>query len=93
MPSQPFGQSGDGSLAAELTHLQATLRASLETLKSAKVAPELQAALHDDKNLPDKALARLASDTIDLLSQLEQLLQPAHLVLADHFLGAWCDLE
>lgn len=84
MPSLPFGEE---NLATVLSNLQQNLGASLASLKSAKIASELQAALHDDKSLPDKALAGLASDTVDLLAEIEKLLQPAHLVLADHFLG------
>ena len=84
MPSQPFGEE---SLATVLSNLQQTLHASLDALKTANVAAELQGTLHDDTRLPDKAIASLASGTVDLLAEVEQLLQPAHLVLADHFLG------
>lgn len=83
MGSQPSSQD----IATVLSALQQTLRASLEGLKSPRIAAQLQVALHDDKHLPDKTIASLASDTVDLLSEVEKLLQPAHLVLADHFLG------
>lgn len=48
---------------------------------------ELLAALHDHDRLPDKRLAGLASQSVDMLHQIEQLLEPGPLVLADHFLG------
>jgi hypothetical protein len=85
MGSQPASQD----LATVLSALRQTLRDSLETLNTPTIASELQAALHDDKQLPDKDIANLASDTVDLLSGVEKLLQPAHLVLADHFLGMY----
>jgi hypothetical protein len=85
MGSQPASQD----LATVLSALRQTLRDSLEALNTPTVASELQAALHDDKQLPDKTIASLASDTVDLLSGVEKLLQPAHLVLADHFLGMY----
>ncbi|UNI23714.1 hypothetical protein JDV02_009516 [Purpureocillium takamizusanense] len=84
MSSQPFGED---SLATALGNLQQTLRTALDALKSPATAAALQSALHDDTRLPDKAIAGLASDAVDLLAEVEQLLQPAHLILADHFLG------
>jgi uncharacterized protein YfeS len=86
MPSHPFGGT-DATTVLEA--LQQTLRESVDTLTSPKVAAELQETLHNDKRLPDQAIAGLASDVVDLLSKIEQLLQPAHLVLADHFLGRY----
>ncbi|KAK8157443.1 O-methyltransferase-domain-containing protein [Phyllosticta citrichinensis] len=37
--------------------------------------------------LPDPELTKLANKSIDLLHEIEQMLEPGHLVLADHFLG------
>lgn len=84
MPSQLLGEE---RLTAVLVDLQQTLRSTLQTLKSAKVAEALAEALHNDEHLPDKAMALLALDNVNLLSEVEKLLQPAHLVLADHFFG------
>ncbi|KAF2179237.1 putative O-methyltransferase [Zopfia rhizophila CBS 207.26] len=47
----------------------------------------LQSALHDTHNLPDQKTEKLASQALDLLSEVRLLLEPGHLVLADHFLG------
>lgn len=82
MPSQLLGEE---RLTAVLVDLQQTLRSALQTLKSAKVAEVLEEALHNDEHLPDKAMALLALDNVNLLSEVEKLLQPVHLVLADHF--------
>ncbi|KAF2128310.1 putative O-methyltransferase [Dothidotthia symphoricarpi CBS 119687] len=84
MPSHPFGGNNATTV---LEGLQQTLRESIDALTSPKVAAELQETLHNDKRLPDQDIAGLASEVIDLVSKIEQLLQPAHLVLADHFLG------
>lgn len=69
-----------GTLVRDLTK-------SLNALKVEPTGPELQQALHDDKTLPEKGIFTQSSEAIDLLHQIEQLLEPAHLVLADHFLG------
>ncbi|KAL5364142.1 S-adenosyl-L-methionine-dependent methyltransferase [Aspergillus floccosus] len=52
---------------------------------------ELQRRLHDHAEgvLPDAKLATLANEAIDLLHSVEQMLEPGHLVLADHFLGGY----
>jgi hypothetical protein len=84
MPSHPFGEK---IAATVLDDLKQTLRGSYDALTSPGVAAELQETLHDDKHLPDEAIAGLASEVVDLLSMIEHLLQPGHLVLADHFLG------
>ncbi|OTB04090.1 hypothetical protein M426DRAFT_321185 [Hypoxylon sp. CI-4A] len=47
----------------------------------------LQTTLHNTEKLPDRKLSLLASETLDLLSEVRQLLEPGHLILADHFLG------
>lgn len=83
----PSGQDEREGLAEVLGTLQRALTTSVEALKSPGVAAELQESLHHDRRLPDKTMASLAAATVDMLSQVEQMLQPAHLVLADHFLG------
>lgn len=59
----------------------------LDALKIEGTGAELHKALHDDQTLPDKQTAAMASETVNLLRKVEQLLEPGHLVLADHFLG------
>lgn len=63
------------------------LRASLKALTAPQTSSQLASGLHDTEKLPDRFLTQQASEAVDLLSELEKLLQPAHLVLADHFLG------
>lgn len=70
-----------------LEKLVLDLKTSLEALKEESTWSQLQDALHDDKTLPDKTILMQSSEAIDLLHQIGQLLEPAHLVLADHFLG------
>ncbi|KAH8723131.1 putative O-methyltransferase [Phaeosphaeriaceae sp. PMI808] len=84
MPSHPFGEN---SAATVLEVLQHTLRESIDALTAPKVVAELEETIHNDNRLPDQTIACLASDVVDLLSKIEQLLQPANLVLADHFFG------
>ncbi|MCJ1348215.1 hypothetical protein MMC31_006446 [Peltigera leucophlebia] len=69
-----------GTLVRDLT-------TSLDALKGEPTWSELREALHDDKRLPEKEIFTKSSEAIDLLHQIGQLLVPAHLVLADHFLG------
>ncbi|KAF7128642.1 hypothetical protein CNMCM5793_003493 [Aspergillus hiratsukae] len=59
------------------------------TQLSGPLHPELLTSLHDHREgkLPDAKLGQLAARTIDLLHQVEQLLEPSSVVLADHFLG------
>jgi len=58
-----------------------------DTLKEPTLNAELMKALHDTTCLPDKDTAQLAAQAIDLLHETAQILQPGHLILADHFLG------
>jgi hypothetical protein len=66
-------------------HLEKTFK----LLQSPKISKELHAALHNHEPglLPSVTGTALANRSIDLLHQIEQLLEPGHLVLADHFLG------
>ena len=70
-----------------LIHLIDALRSSLKVLKG-EAKGQVIAQLHDHDKLPDKKLANLASEAIDLLHETEQLLEPGSLTLADHFLGS-----
>lgn len=71
------------SLEGLIGHLQA----SIGYFEQEAIKSQLISALHDHQKLPDKKTAGLASQAIDLLYRLQQLLEPGHLVLADHFLG------
>ncbi|PSN67010.1 S-adenosyl-L-methionine-dependent methyltransferase [Corynespora cassiicola Philippines] len=76
-------------MSTALNSLNTQLEDVLRTLKSEPVNSELQKGLHDHSEgaLPDPELSKLASRSIDLLHEIEQMLEPGHLVLADHFLG------
>jgi hypothetical protein len=75
-------------MEATLSILSASLKEATSQLQGPLNAERL-AALHDHREgkLPDAVLSELAAQTIDLLHQVEQLLEPSSLVLADHFLG------
>ncbi|MCJ1271572.1 hypothetical protein MMC22_011474 [Lobaria immixta] len=70
-----------------LEKLVIDLKTSLEGLQEESTLSQLQDALHDDQKLPDTKTSAQASVAIDLLHQIGHLLEPAHLILADHFLG------
>ncbi|KAJ6151365.1 hypothetical protein N7470_007959 [Penicillium chermesinum] len=74
-------------MEAALSFLFASLKEASSQLQGPLNAERL-AALHDHREgkLPDAALSELAAQTIDRLHQVEQLLEPSSLVLADHFL-------
>ena len=73
--------------AEALSKLIQDLKVSLKALNDEGVAKELQVALHGSKQLPDKATAALAAEAVDLMGELDLLLEPGHMILADHFLG------
>lgn len=68
-----------------LTDLSQNLEWSL--LKLQRLGPELSQSLHNDLQLPDRAIALVAAKAIDTLRQIQLLLDPPVLILADHFLG------
>lgn len=76
------------ALESALSELIRDLRVSVKSFNDNAVSKELQDVLHDPQRLPDKEIARLASEAVDLLGELDILLEPAHIILADHFLGA-----
>ncbi|PGH15387.1 hypothetical protein AJ80_05571 [Polytolypa hystricis UAMH7299] len=71
-----------------LQNLNSHLSSVHEQLKG-KLQGELTSRLHnhDQGKLPEKELEKLATESINLLHSIEQMLEPGHLVLADHFLG------
>lgn len=72
-----------------LESLNVHLEHTLQHFNGNHIQRELQEALHNhgENSLPRAEIAALANKSIDLLHEIEQLLEPAHLVLADHFLG------
>jgi len=72
-----------------LTYLNGYLQAVLQRLNGDEVRDQLQAALHNHEEgvLPSPRMTEITTKTIDLLHNIEQILEPGHLVLADHFLG------
>jgi gliotoxin/aspirochlorine biosynthesis O-methyltransferase len=79
--------NGVASIEGLLEHLISSLNDSLGALKTGATRAHLDAVLHNDTKLPEKKIATMASEAINLLHQIGQLLEPGHLVLADHFLG------
>ncbi|KAK2016425.1 O-methyltransferase glim [Colletotrichum eremochloae] len=77
----------DEGVAILLETLTKTLSKLVGTLKEPKVQRELALKLHDADILPNKHIGSLAANAVDLLEEAKQLLQPAQLVLADHFMG------
>ncbi|KAI1824922.1 S-adenosyl-L-methionine-dependent methyltransferase [Xylaria intraflava] len=73
--------------------MESVLQQLVDSLRSAShklggdLNQSLNAALHDDTKLPDRKASLLASEALDLLSELRLLLEPGHLILADHFMG------
>ncbi|MCJ1247519.1 hypothetical protein MMC30_004733 [Trapelia coarctata] len=80
--------SSDGAVTALNTLIQLWTM-----LKSRLNEPGLQAeinrGLHDLEKLPDKEIVPLAAKAGDVLHDIEQMLQPTQLVLADHLLGTF----
>ena len=72
--------------------MESILQELVDSLKSSsrQLAQEkhlFQAALHDTDRLPSQKLSSLASQALDLLSEIRLSLEPAHVLLADQFLG------
>ncbi|KAH8160893.1 hypothetical protein CIB48_g7358 [Xylaria polymorpha] len=69
-----------------LQHLIDSLKSASHRLRG-DLNQSLNATLHDDTKLPDRKTSLLAAQALDLLSELRLLLEPGHLILADHFMG------
>ena len=74
------------ALEYTLIHLIDSVQSTLKILKG-DAKDQLNQFLHDSRKLPEKKIANLASQAIDILHETQQLLEPSSLVLADHFLG------
>lgn len=77
------------ALQETLTKLIQDLKVSVKSFNDDAVSKELQAVLHDPRQLPERRIADLATEAVDLLGELDILLEPGHIILADHFLGAY----
>lgn len=82
----PLTDAERTALQTSLEALNRQVEATRNILRSNSQKALLQ-TLHTDQELPDPALEALAGKTINLLHETQQLLEPGHLVLADHFLG------
>ncbi|KAF2276639.1 putative O-methyltransferase [Westerdykella ornata] len=60
---------------------------ALRTASTQLDESNVEEVLHDTEKLPDKKVAELASEALDLLDELRLKLEPRQLILADHFLG------
>ena len=75
------------ALESTLSKLIQDLKLSVRSFEDEDVAKELKDVLHDPQQLPDKRTASLAAEAVDLLGDLDLVLEPGHIILADHFLG------
>jgi hypothetical protein len=73
------------SLYEILKELHANLAKTLEKLKN--LNPSLEESLHNGYELPNPENVNQAARTVDLLHEVQVLLDPPVLTLADHFLG------
>lgn len=92
MPESDIPMTADGrKLGTEITGLLSELNNylsdALENLKSQ--VPGL--GLQDDDHLPDPETSNLAARAVDLTHQIQLLLDPPVLILADHFLGTYIE--
>ncbi|KAK8119943.1 uncharacterized protein PG998_004569 [Apiospora kogelbergensis] len=86
MDSRDHETSGiDLDLTDILSEVGKSLESCLKTLKS--LGPRLEEAIHHDERLPDAQVLEKAAQAVDLANQVQQLLDPSELILADHFLG------
>lgn len=69
-----------------LHELNASLESAVRRLNGDEKST-LQESLHNTDALPNKTTLALAGQILDLLSEVQHLLEPRHLVLADHYLG------
>ncbi|KAI1692507.1 o-methyltransferase domain-containing protein [Ditylenchus destructor] len=75
------------SLSQTLVQLEASLTAFLSVLTNDAVKKELQELLHNNETLPNKEVLKRATSVVDKLGEMQSILEPAHLILADHFFG------
>lgn len=86
MNSQSETSSEDvSSLSRILFDLNKSLQVNLKNIKS--LGNKLDETLHHEVQLPDLEVLGKAAEAVDLLHQIQVLLDPKGLILADHFLG------
>lgn len=73
-------------MESTLNDLNSALKRTLGQLNGDNKV-SLSADLHNTDQFPDKKVSLLANEALDLLSEIRLLLEPGHLILADHFLG------
>jgi gliotoxin/aspirochlorine biosynthesis O-methyltransferase len=84
----------NASRTAPLTELEAVLqeltlnvRVAVAKLKG-PLKSAVRESLHDPNTLPEARCSAIAADVVDVLHEVQQLVEPRTLILADHFLGA-----
>jgi hypothetical protein len=75
-----------------LKNLIDSLKSVNKQLKDDTVKAQLLSTLHSAEKLPDWKSYKLASEALDLLKETQLILEPGHLILADHFLGTYHQL-
>lgn len=80
-------------IATLLSSLNENLERTVKILKTEEAQRKLNEALHNHEKgaLPDQDVSKLADISTDLLHEIQQMLNPGHLTLADHFLGSFAD--
>lgn len=87
IPMITNGRKVGSDITGILSELNNYLSDALENLKSR--GPGL--GLQEDDHLPDPETSKLAARAVDLTHQIQLLLDPPVLILADHFLGTYIE--
>lgn len=85
MPTAKDLPTSKPDIAGLLTDINDHLSYALKKLVSQKSG--LRAALQDETELPSPEVVGSAAKAIDLSNQIQQMLDPPVLILADHFFG------
>lgn len=75
------------TLTSSLRLVATLLEAAWDHLHADSTCRTLEVLLHSDSFPPEAPMAILADRIIDAAGDLCTLLEPSHLILADHFLG------
>ncbi|KAI1422004.1 S-adenosyl-L-methionine-dependent methyltransferase [Xylaria sp. FL1777] len=84
-PTQSNMEDNKPDVTRTLLNLNTQLAQCLENLKS--LGSTLSESLHHDDRLPKLEDMNLAAQAVDTLHQIQLMLDPPVLILADHFLG------
>lgn len=85
--SSSEGSPPEDCLSLVLDNMTSQLMTFKHFLATPTMDMALRNKLHDSNGLPDKNIAALAAKAVDVLHEVQLKLQPAQLILADHFLG------